>query len=124
MNADSSSLPDAPPEGELHPTFLNARREARLIVVVWAACLVWAVPYCYLNGYVTSGQGFDPGNLATLWGIPRWVCIGIVVPWTLANVFTIWFCFFYMRDDDLGEAHEGADLEQEIAEMHAGEKSK
>ena len=39
------------PEDRYDPVFLHSRREAILIASAWAVGLVWAVPYCYLNGY-------------------------------------------------------------------------
>ena len=81
-----------------HPTFLHARREALIIVAVYVLALLWAVPYCYVKGYA-----LDPAELRVVWGVPAWVFWGIGVPWMLANIFTIWFCGFYMEDDDLGE---------------------
>jgi len=107
-------------DGEQYdPVYLNARREALIIFCVWAACLLWAVPYCYFNGYTSGDEAFQAESFATIWGVPSWVFWGIAMPWMAANVFTIWFCFFYMADDDLGIAHEGVDIEEEIAEMHA-----
>ena len=61
--------------------------------------LIWAVPYCYLNGYNVA----DPENIKTVFGIPAWLFWGIAAPWIAANLFTTWFCFAYMQDDDLGE---------------------
>ena len=83
--------------------------------------MLWAVPFCLSTGYIDN---FDPDNFSMIWGIPTWLFWGIFVPWILADLFTTWFCFFYMEDDDLGEAREGADVEEEIAEMHAGEEAK
>ena len=83
------------------PTFLHARREGLIIFAVWILALLWAVPYCYTKGY-----GLDVAALETIWGVPVWVFWGIVVPWMLANIFTFWFCLFYMADDDLGEGDE------------------
>ena len=80
------------------PTFLHARREGLIIFAVWVMALLWAVPYCYFNGYE-----IDPAALQMIWGVPSWVFWGIAAPWILANVFTFWFCFSYMSDDDLGE---------------------
>ena len=34
--------------------------------------------------------------------MPDWVFWGIAVPWLVCVLFTTWFCFFYMADDDLG----------------------
>lgn len=80
------------------PIFLHARREALIIFAVWVLALLWAVPYCYINGY-----DIDPTTLKTVWGVPSWVFWGIGAPWILANIFTFWFCLFYMEEDDLGE---------------------
>ena len=92
---------DAP---QWSPTFLNARREAIVIFCCWAVGLVWAVPFCYFTGYP---EVFDPANFSTMWGIPTWLFWGIGVPWLVADVFTTWFCFCFMKDDDLGGAGEG-----------------
>ena len=100
-------------------TFRHARREALVIFCAWACALLWAVPYCYLTGFTTAGVSAEPAEIPLVMGIPSWVFWGIAVPWLAADVFTVWFCFFYMKDDDLGEAHEDADLAEEIAEMHA-----
>lgn len=84
---------------ELDPVYVHSRREAILIFCVWALSFAWSVPYCYLNGF----DAVDPDALHTIWGIPSWVFWGIVCPWLAADAFTVWLCFFYMRDDDLGE---------------------
>ncbi len=119
----SASNAPATDDSQFDPVFLNARREAIVIFCVWIVCLLWAVPYCYINGYPAAGEEFNPDALKTVWGIPSWVFWGILFPWILANVFTTGFCFFYMVDDDLGEAHEDADLREEIAERHAVEEA-
>lgn len=89
---------------------------------MWGACLAWSVPYCYYFGYLGPDETVDSSNISLVMGIPSWAFWGIAAPWLAADVFTTWFCFWYMKDDDLGEAHEGLDLEEEIAEMHAGDQ--
>lgn len=116
----ASHPPENAEAAELDPVFRHSRREALIIFCVWLITLLWAVPFCYTNGYP---DGFDPKRFTTVWGIPSWLFWGIAVPWLAADVFTTWFCFFFMADDDLGEAHEGADIEDEIAELHAAEAS-
>ena len=92
----SSSLPD----GEQYdPTFVHSRREAVVIFCSWVVALLWAVPYCYLNGYNVA----DPENIKTVLGVHAWLYWGIAAPWIAANLFTTWFCFAYMKDDDLGQ---------------------
>jgi hypothetical protein len=114
-----TDTPAANPSGaEYDPVFLHSRKEAILIFALWVVMLLWSVPYCYFAGY---GQ-YDPATFETVLGIPKWLFWGIAVPWLVADVFTTWFCFCYMKEDDLGEAHEGADLAEEVAEMHAADR--
>jgi len=98
------------------PVFLHARREALVILAVWVACLIWSMSVYMWLGYGPAAEGVD-----LWWGIPRWVVIGIALPWLAADLFAAWFCFFYMADDDLGEAREGLDLEEEVAEIRRDE---
>lgn len=113
----SAPVPDHPAE-EYDPVYLHSRREAAIIFGLWVVALLWSVPYCYFNGF---GQ-YDAATFETVLGIPKWLFWGIFVPWLVADAFTIWFCFCYMKEDDLGEAHEGADLAEEIEELHAAER--
>ncbi len=119
MNDSTASPAESEDEREF-ATYRHARREAFLIFCAWAAALLWAVPCCYLTGFTTAGS-VEPAEIPLVMGIPSWVFWGIGAPWLVADVFTVWLCFFYMTDDDLGETHEGADLAEEIAEMHAQE---
>lgn len=91
--------------------YRNARREALIVALVWFICMLWVVGYCYLRGYVhpgdswlvQSGLAAGPDEVfATLWGIPRWIVFGILIPWLLASAFTIWFGMYGMPDDELG----------------------
>ena len=88
-------------EREWDPVFLHGRREAAVIFALWILLLLWTVPYCYLFGY---GEAVDPRTIATVFGVPSWVFWGVAAPWLVASAFTFWFCFRYMKDDDLGEA--------------------
>ena len=101
MNAAPTTAASEPVEYD--STFLHARKEALIIFSVWLVGLIWAVPFCYLNGY---GSDFDPENFSITLGIPTWLFWGIAVPWVVADIFTTWFCFCYMKDDDLGEAND------------------
>ncbi len=102
-------------EGEVR-LLRHARREAVIVLAVWALALVWAVGCCYLRGYrhdensvVVRWKLTEPrtaDDLKLIAGFPDWVFVGIVVPWLLCTAFTLGFCFF-MTDDDLGPAREG-----------------
>jgi hypothetical protein len=99
--------------------YRNARREAIIVMIVWTLALLWTVGYCYLRGYqhpenswlVQSGLAADrtQDNFHEYAGLPDWVLFGIICPWLVCTAFTIFFCLFLMKDDDLGaEAEEGA----------------
>lgn len=96
---------------EFDDTFLHARKEALIILGIWFVCLLWTIPYCYLNGFTDPTS--DAAAIPTVWGIPSWVFWGVGLPWLMADIATTWFCFVTMKDDNLGEAHEGADLEEQ-----------
>jgi len=96
-----------PPENRapLDPFVVHARREALVILTAFAVCLVWSIACSCLLGY---GEPVD-GGLATVWGMPRWVFWGVLVPWLGADLFGLWFCFFFMADDPLGESEDESD---------------
>jgi hypothetical protein len=80
------------------PVFLHSRREAAVILVAWVVFMVWVVGYSALNAYdVEAGEG----GIETVMGMPVWVFWGVAVPWLAANLFTLWFCFWFMADDPL-----------------------
>jgi hypothetical protein len=95
-DAESTAPGNVADDSRLDPTFLHARREAIVIFLVWCVALVWSISICYWLGY-----GAAATHLATIWGVPAWVFWGIAAPWAVAVVFSLWFCFRYMVDDDL-----------------------
>lgn len=93
-----SSSQETPPLGEPDPVFLHSRSEALIIFLIWLATFAWTVPYCYFNGF---GKIADSSELQLVLGFPSWVFWGIGMPWLIADLLTIWLCFFRMTDDDL-----------------------
>ena len=89
----------APESARFDPFFLNARREAVIILIAWAVCLIWTVGYSALAGYEAA-----PGQVSIILGMPGWVFWGVLVPWMAATVFSVWFSLVYIADDDLGDA--------------------
>jgi len=76
-----------------------------IILLTWLACFVWTFTYCTRYGYPTD---VDPAAFPTVLGMPSWVVWGIVLPWSLANIVTLLFCFGFMQDatlepDDVAE---------------------
>jgi hypothetical protein len=118
---------------EEDPLYRHALGEAKFILSIWIVALLVTCTYCYLYGYAShpsqpSAWGptidqwvgplksfdRDPASLMTPWGlgIPKWVLVGIVIPWSFCILATIWFCLFVFHDDDLGDNNleEGSDL--------------
>lgn len=92
--------------------FRNARREAIIVAIVWALSLLWVIAYCYLFGYAHDETSL-PVRLGLIeanpkpqpkqiLGFPDWVFFGILLPWVVCTLFSIWFGWSYMSDDDLG----------------------
>ena len=114
LETTSDEIPETV-EMDYDPVFIHARREAIIIFCTWAAGLLWAVPYCYLNGYNID----DPSQITTVFGIPSWLFWGIVVPWIVANLFTTWFCFGFMKDAELVDGPaEGSEFPLEPVESN------
>jgi hypothetical protein len=76
----------------------HARREGLLIMAIWVLALIWSVGVAAFAGYDR-----DPANIELILGMPDWVFWSVVFPWGLCLVFSVWFCFVYMADDDLGK---------------------
>jgi hypothetical protein len=98
---------------EPDPLFKNARREALIIAAVWLAATTYCCAYCYFFGYIRPGHALGPGDVRPILGMPSWVFWGVIVPWGVCSLFTVWFAGFVMTDDDLGKDHT-PDLEEEI----------
>jgi hypothetical protein len=75
----------------------HARREGLLLLAAWLACLLWSTIVALIGGY-----GRDPDDIGLVLGFPDWIFWSVVLPWGLCLVFSVWFCFWYMADDDLG----------------------
>lgn len=90
--------PALPPADKEQQLLRHARREGAVILAAWAIALVWTVAVGYLLGYRR-----DSAAIMLILGIPDWIFWSVVVPWVVCFLFSIWFCFAYMADDDLGQ---------------------
>lgn len=99
MNEPTTSQP----KPTYDPVFINASREAIVIVILFTIMLIWSLSVSIGLGYFSESQTVDIG---TVLGLPAWVFWGILIPWIAVDVISIWFCFFFMKDDDLGEVEE------------------
>ena len=85
----------------IDPVFEHSRREAVVILAIFAVFAAYTLAVSYGFGYQSPYE--DPRPLKMTFGMPSWVFWGIVLPWLAANIVTAWFCFVFMRHDDLGE---------------------
>jgi magnesium-transporting ATPase (P-type) len=91
-----ASLSFKPARDNLDPVITHAYREAVVVLVVWLMGIAWTVGYCAMTGY-----NVPPEQIRITLGMPNWVFWGILVPWILIILFTIWFGLFYIVDDEL-----------------------
>lgn len=85
---------DPPLENALVRT---ARREALLVAGLWIAALLWSVGYSYLSGY-----GATADKLQFTLGFPSWIFWGVVAPWVLCAVISLFITRVLMTDEELG----------------------
>lgn len=93
----SSNITESPsnPETDSYdPAFLHARREALIVLAVWIVGLMWTVGYCLATGY-----NVPPEQIRTTLGMPNWIFWGVLIPWILIIVFSIWFGLFFIADE-------------------------
>jgi hypothetical protein len=86
------------PPGKEQQLLRHARREGLVIMFVWALALAWSVGSGWVLGYRRSAD-----EMSLILGMPDWVFWAVVLPWGLALIFSVWFCFAFMADDDLGQ---------------------
>jgi hypothetical protein len=92
------------------PVVRSARREAIWAFAMWLLAGIYTLTYCYLYGY--GERPID--ELAFVLWFPDWVFWGIVFPWIVCTIVTIFFAYRVMGDEPLGD---------EAAGPHPGEVS-
>lgn len=85
------------PSPPTNPVLRSARREAALVLVLWAAVAIYSVGYCYLYGY-----GRSIHELTFVLGFPDWIFWGVIAPWGVCYVISLIFSFVIIQDDPLG----------------------
>lgn len=75
----------------------HARVEGTVIMLAWVITIAWSIGGGYVLGYLR-----DPATMGLVFGMPDWVFWCVALPWVTCVLFSIWFCFCFMADDDLG----------------------
>lgn len=85
--------------------------------VLTVAALLYTVGYAARYAYNRSAD-----DLTYLFGMPDWVFWGVVVPWGVCLVLSLWFSWF-MEDDELERAEptpvDGPDLVDAVLHGHS-----
>jgi hypothetical protein len=83
-------------------SFRQCLLELKWMVATWVVFFAWVIGYSSVAGYAAA----ETAAVQMVWGIPRWVFFGWVIPLLAANAFTIWFCLFKMQDEPMEELPE------------------
>lgn len=100
----------------LGESFRQSRKEFWFMVVTWGVFAGWTVLYVGAAGRSEPGEPLD-----LVWGMPRWVVFGVMIPWALGLSITVWFATRFMKDTDLdpdtgeGKANRPAGREEDRA---------
>ena len=88
-------MTDKNPEESLAESFHQSRREMWVILVAWTIFFLWSGITCVI---LTPEKG-EP--VPTLFGIPKWAALGVILPWICAISFIFWFAGRFMKDTQL-----------------------
>lgn len=91
------------------PVLVSARREAVMMLGMWAVACAWTIGYSAAFGYQIEAE--PPLVL----GVPEWVMWGVFAPWTVCTLLSAVLAWSFMKDEDLGEDPEEARSEKEAA---------
>ena len=78
-------------------SYRQSKREMFVMVGLWLLMGIWVIGYGSQAAY--SAENETP--LRTVFGMPRWVFIGWLCPLLVANIFTLWFCLRFMKDEPM-----------------------
>jgi hypothetical protein len=84
---------------DLDPVVRSGHREAITTLALWLAATVYSVTYCTLHGYQRSVESLS----FVLW-FPDWVFWGIVVPWLVCTLVSIFIALVVIEDDPLASS--------------------
>ncbi|HTU25966.1 MAG TPA: hypothetical protein VMF30_11245 [Pirellulales bacterium] len=78
------------------PVVRSGRREALWTLSLWLTAAIYSITWCTLFGYDRSVDSLT----FVLW-FPDWFFWGVVLPWGICTVVSIFFAFCLIQDDPL-----------------------
>lgn len=121
MDREASDTPDSPSpdQGSTEAAIALGRSFRQSRLEMWLMLGAWVVFFGIVT-LICRSLAFDPvvneeGLIAeaTLFGLPRWVMLGIAIPWLAANAFIIWFALGFMKDTPLPVAASSESQDEE-----------
>jgi len=94
-------MSDSNHEEDLGESFRQSRKELWFMLITWVVFLAWTLGYNSTHAFDIEKSGLDP-----IWGMPRWVFFGILVPWVAGLILTFWFATYFMKDTQLVDVEE------------------
>ncbi len=95
-------MPNPDQHSDTGASFRQCLLELKWMVATWIVFFTWVIGYSSSAGYAVS----EHAEVEMMWGIPRWVFFGWVIPLLVANGFTAWFCLYKMQDEPMEEIPE------------------
>ena len=90
-------------EYEPDPVFVNSLRETIVIISLFLFFMFWSVCVSFNMGLDSTYLKSNVDEMSLVWGMPSWVFYGVFLPWMIVNIVGVWFCFGFMKDDDLDD---------------------
>lgn len=90
---------------ERRSNFRQSRRDARVAVAGWLLSLAWVVGVSWWLGTERP---------TVLWfGVPKWIVLGVAIPWVVMFVFNTWFSMALLGEVD-GQAEASANKREVV----------
>ncbi len=70
--------------------YMRTRREAGVALVGWVVALSWTVGVSWWLG--------QQQPVPLLFGIPKWVVLGVALPWAGCFAFNCWYTLVYQKE--------------------------
>jgi len=75
---------------ESRENFRRSRKEAFVALAGWFFAFAWTIIVSYWLGRET------PAPL--LFGVPRWIVLGVALPWGFSFLFTCWYSIVFLGE--------------------------
>ncbi len=72
--------------------YRQTRRDARVAVAAWLLAMAWVLGVSWWLGMERP--------TVLWWGIPKWVVLGVGLPWIATFVFNAWFSWVLIAQTD------------------------